>query len=203
VGNGGAEQLNVVVSVALYELFDLAQSEEGGRFFVWSGYRDSVRQKEIYDVAGEDKSYVQAPGHSEHQSGFAVDILDHRIAAVDFTGSQPAQWLADNAWRKGFILRYPEGKQEITKIAYESWHFRYIGQPHAWYCYQNNRSFEEYLQFLRDSDGYRIDYEGVTSDVWYEMPKDGMIAVPSSGNSYTVSSDNTGGYVITARDLEQ
>ena len=60
-------------------------------------------------------------------------------------------WLTENAWRYGFILRYPPEKADVTGIGYESWHFRYVGIPHAWYMQENNLCLEEYLDLLLSS----------------------------------------------------
>jgi D-alanyl-D-alanine carboxypeptidase len=122
----------------------------------------------------------------------AIDKTDSAFGA-----SQEGRWLAGNSWKYGLILRYARDKQTITNIAYEPWHFRYIGEPHAWYCWENNLSLEEYIWFLQDSGGYRVEYEDKTYTVLYTKPKNGKIFVPDK-KDYTVSSDNTGGYIVTA-----
>ena len=187
--------LNAAALSAVSDMFAAARGSVSGSFYVSSGYRDYAEQQRLYD-ASADKSYVQPPGHSEHESGLAADIMVKGVSQAEMSATQDGQWLAKNSWRFGLILRYPEGKRDVTGISYEPWHFRYIGQPHAWYCYQNDLSFEEYVQFLKDNSGYQVTIGGVTYSVLYEMPINGIIYAPS-GQDYSVSGDNTGGYIVT------
>jgi len=180
---------------AVKALFAGAREAGFDSLYVSSGYRDANKQKQLYDAAA-DKSYVQPPGYSEHQLGLAVDIMANGVAQADMAAAPEGQWLARNAWRYGFILRYPADKADITGIAYEPWHFRYVGQPHARYCYENNLCFEEYIRFLRDGGSYSLTLEGVGYSVFYATPRNGIITISANGN-YEVSDDNTGGYLVT------
>lgn len=81
------------------------------------------------------------PGHSEHQTGLAVDV--NRVHQ-DFENSASFKWLEQNAHLYGFILRYPKGKEDITGYQYEPWHFRYVGIEAATFIHQNQITFEEY-----------------------------------------------------------
>jgi hypothetical protein len=94
--------------------------------------------------------------------------------------------------------RYTEDKRDITGIAGEAWHFRYVGAPHAWYCYDNGLCYEEYVLFLKECGGYTAEYGGEKYSVLYQLPQEGNILIPD-GLEYEVSGDNTGGYVLTAR----
>lgn len=87
------------------------------------------------------RTYVAAPGTSEHELGIAVDIN----AADGVSDGAVYDWLAENAWRYGFILRYPAGKEEITGIDYEPWHYRYVGPEAAAEIYDRGVTLEEYL----------------------------------------------------------
>ncbi|MCL1791074.1 MAG: M15 family metallopeptidase [Peptococcaceae bacterium] len=180
---------------AVNKLFIDARAAGIKTLYVSSGYRTYATQKQIYNEA-QNKSFVQPPNHSEHQSGLAVDIMASDVTLETMASSREGRWLADNSWKYGLILRYARDKIDITGIAYEPWHFRYVGQPHAWYCQQNNLCLEEYLDFLRREGGYRADYGGKTYTVVYVIPKDGKIYVPEN-KSFSVSSDNRGGYVVT------
>lgn len=111
--------------------------------YVNSGYRSAEDQRELWDTA-EDRSLVQPPGHSEHQTGLAVDLADLEPDGASLADSSSGRWLADNAWRYGFILRYPAGKEEVTGIAYEAWHFRYVGPEVAEICQREGLTLEEY-----------------------------------------------------------
>ena len=87
------------------------------------------------------------PGTSEHQLGLAVDIVDKHSQVLDNSQADtPAQqWLMEHSWEYGFILRYPEGKSEITGIIYEPWHYRYVGKEAAAEIHELGLCLEEYL----------------------------------------------------------
>jgi len=138
-------QLHPAALEALEAMFDAAKAEGVEGLFLSSGYRDYAEQKQIYAEA-EDKALVQPAGHSEHQTGLAADILALGVAQEGMGGSRQGRWLAENAWRFGFLLRYPRDKQSVTGIAYEPWHFRYVGLEPAKYCYNHDLCLEEYLQ---------------------------------------------------------
>lgn len=91
---------------------------------------------------------VAAPGTSEHQLGWTVDIVDVSYQILDDAQENtPAQkWLMANSWRYGFIHRYPTGKSDVTGIIYEPWHYRYVGRDAAREMYRKNLTLEEYLQ---------------------------------------------------------
>lgn len=93
---------------------------------------------------------VAVPGTSEHQLGLAVDIIDTRSwSLTEVQESLPAQqWLMENCWKYGFILRYPKDKTQETGIIYEPWHYRYVGEPLAKELYDSGLTLEEYLQNL-------------------------------------------------------
>lgn len=122
----------------------------------FSTFRDFARQKELYEgyVAkdGQEKAdrYSARPGFSEHQTGLAFDIgesgAEQHWAAASFGDTEAGKWVADNAHRFGFILRYPEGKEQLTGYMHESWHFRYIGKEAAKEIYDADITLEEYLE---------------------------------------------------------
>lgn len=138
-------------------------SEEGLEFCVASGYRSVESQQKIldndisalmqqgltYEEAYEEKTrVVMPPGYSEHESGLAVDITALSNQKLDDTQEETPEikWLQKNCARYGFILRYPRGKEDITDIDYESWHFRYVGIEAAGYIMDHNLTLEEYLE---------------------------------------------------------
>lgn len=102
-------------------------------------FNDTIKEKGV----GYANKYVAKPGKSEHQSGLAIDVTNES-RCMD-KSSKEAQWLANNAYRYGFILRYPEGKEDITGYNYEPWHIRYVGKKAAKYIYNNNLTLEECL----------------------------------------------------------
>lgn len=100
------------------------------------------------DAKTEASKSVAVPGTSEHQLGLAVDIVDLSNQNLDESqmNTDVQKWLMKNSWKYGFILRYPDGKSDITKIIYEPWHYRYVGKKAAKEIYKSNLCLEEYLE---------------------------------------------------------
>lgn len=147
-GDDPKKQMRKPAALAIEKMFDEAKNQ-GINLYGVSGYRSADRQKKIFDsrvqAVGETKAkkYVALPGESEHQTGLAMDI--GRLEG-NFGQSKEGKWLRDNAHNFGFILRYPEGKEHITKINYEPWHFRYVGVNSAKEIYNSGLILEEYLE---------------------------------------------------------
>ena len=107
----------------------------GIQLSVASAYRSYDTQVATYngfvarDGQAQADTYSARPGHSEHQTGLAVDLNDGGPCQVDvcFADTAAGQWLAANSWQYGFIVRYPNGYDSITGYQYEPWHFRYVG----------------------------------------------------------------------------
>lgn len=115
-----------------------------------SAYRSYASQKSIYqryvNEYGTSSAdiYSARPGHSEHQTGLAVDINVARRTA-HFENTQHYQWLSENSWKYGFILRYPQNKRSITGFIFEPWHYRYVGLELAKAVSESGLTLEEYL----------------------------------------------------------
>ncbi len=137
---------------ALEELFEAAR-EDGITLLANSGYRSYSVQENLYKrnlrLKGREhtEKYSAEPGASEHQTGLAMDIVskDYQSLNEGFENTSAFQWLSENAYKYGFILRYLQGKEEITGYAYEPWHYRYVGQPYSEYITKNNLTLEEFL----------------------------------------------------------
>ena len=131
--------------------------------YVCSSYRTNDTQTRLYenkvdrliaqgyspsDARTEAAKAVAIPGTSEHQLGLAVDIVDLRYQVLDAGQEDTAtqQWLMQNSWKYGFILRYPNDKTAVTGIIYEPWHYRYVGRENAKAIYESGLCLEEYLQ---------------------------------------------------------
>lgn len=126
-----------------------ADKLDGINIYIASGFRSYQTQNRLYNnyVARDGKAkadtYSARPGHSEHQSGLAFDICSHDLDGQDacinsnFDNTDQAKWLAQNAYKYGFILRYPKGKTNETGYKYESWHFRYVGTDLSTKLYNN------------------------------------------------------------------
>ncbi|MFC7366122.1 MULTISPECIES: M15 family metallopeptidase [Bhargavaea] len=128
---------------------------EGFDLDAFSTFRTYERQQELYeryaerDGAEAADRYSARPGYSEHQTGLAFDIGEatqpEHYASESFGDTPAGQWLLENAHRFGFILRYPEGKEDITGYMHESWHYRYVGKEVAGRIHSRGSTLEEYL----------------------------------------------------------
>lgn len=158
-----------------------------------SGFRDFTTQNWIFNNDPEAKlGYVQKAGASEHHTGLAVDIGD-----LD-KNPELSNYLRETCSKFGFILRYKEDKESITKIKYEPWHFRFVGRVHADYMTKNNLCFEEYIEELIKNPIESF-VDGKKYYVYSQRGENGKIKVPSSGN-YTVSNTNIGLYIVTVEE---
>lgn len=139
-------------AAALEELFEGAE-KDGIYLAGVSAYRSHRTQTALFnryvEKDGEEvaKTYSAVPGHSEHETGLAIDVSgsDGKCAAEScFGDTKEAAWLADHATEYGFIIRYPEGKEEITGYKYEPWHLRYVGKEISADIGERNITLEEY-----------------------------------------------------------
>lgn len=131
-----------------------AAADEGLTLVMTTAYRSYGFQKMLFDNYVTQKGEEEAnktsakPGESEHQTGLAVDItspsVDNQLT-VTFGSTPEGQWIAENAHRFGFILRFPESSQSITGYSFEPWHFRYVGFTAAEMIYERGITLEEFL----------------------------------------------------------
>lgn len=137
-------------ATALEELFQNAK-QNNITLIGSSAYRSYQTQVNIYNKyyrqkgSSYTKQYVATPGESEHQTGLAIDVTNPS-RCFDKT-SVEAQWIDNNAYKYGFILRYPENKEDVTGYNYEPWHIRYVGKDVAKKIYINSETLEEYLAY--------------------------------------------------------
>lgn len=160
----GSMQCDARVLDVLMNMLNGAQ-KEGVNLIVCSPYRDYELQKLLFDkkvnaYIASGYSYMDAyklasqkvivPGASEHQLGLAFDIVTDYHAVLDFAfgDTTAGQWLKRNCAKYGFILRYPRGRESITGIEYEPWHFRYVGVEAATYIMENDLTLEEFIEGL-------------------------------------------------------
>lgn len=131
---------------------------------IFSAYRSSTYQQRLFDeevriYTEKGFSYSDAlamaseavalPYTSEHNAGLAADLSSPELfgqTTTAFDKTRQFEWLEKNAYKYGFILRYPKGKEDITGIMYEPWHYRYVGNPHAEIIHKNCLTLEEYLK---------------------------------------------------------
>jgi len=177
-----------------------------------SGYRPEHEQEAIYWNSVRDngkeftKQYVALPGRSEHQTGLAID-LGENTEDIDFIRPNfPYTGIfgefREKASKYGFIERYRSGKEEITGISHEPWHFRYVGYPHAEIIKKMDICFEEYIELLKQyevgkehfvfqhkENHIEIFYVPATGDETYINMPDGV--------PYQISGNNSDGFIIT------
>lgn len=136
-------QLDKETLNAYQELFK-ASLLDNLNLIIYSAYRSYEYQEELYNK--EPNDYVAKPGASEHQTGLAIDIgTSNTGLTAYFDNTLESMWLEKNAYKYGFILRYPKDKENITGYPYESWHYRYVGKEIAEIIYTNNLTLEEYF----------------------------------------------------------
>ncbi len=127
--------------------YDAYYKNNGIYLYELSGFRSYATQNRLYNnyVAADGKqladTYSARPGHSEHQSGLALDV---NSVEASFANTAEAKWLAENCYKYGFILRYPNGKTDKTGYIYEAWHIRYVGVEIATKIYNSGLCLEEY-----------------------------------------------------------
>ena len=200
------ERLNSMIS-------DFYSQTKLGDIMLVSGYRTEEYQKELYDAdlaaTGLDYSTkVETPGHSEHHSGYALDFQLDQENYPWFTGEGEYAWINENCYKYGFIQRYQDEKFELTGISGETWHYRYVGIPHAQIIYQNNICLEEYItslkQYSRENPLYINDYAGTRYAVYYvaSSGEDSTnIDIPLHDNDKpyrcSISGNNCDGYIVT------
>jgi len=181
---------------AVSEMFASARQSDIAAFFVSSGFRSYDAQALLYGD-GSNSAFVQPPGRSEHHTGLAADILAPGIGMMEMGNTPEGQWLAENSYRYGLILRYPYGATAITGIEYEPWHFRYVGRAHAYFMKHSNLVLEEYIAHIHNYRYISFVKGDQTYYVMHQVPEDGMIYVPYTMN-FSVSADNTGGFIVVA-----
>jgi D-alanyl-D-alanine carboxypeptidase len=128
---------------AANRMFKQARRDGVDGFILTSGYRTEDEQRELYK--SDEDGTAAKPGASEHQTGLAFDVTAYR-GGGGFEDTEQFRWLKEHCWDFGFILRYPEDKEEITGIPYEPWHYRYVGVAIAQEIHQNGWTLEEYCE---------------------------------------------------------
>lgn len=211
----------------------LREINAGDSITAVSGYRPQSEQQQIWDdcikESGIDftRKFVAVPGHSEHQTGLAIDLAE-KSDDIDFI--RPAFPRAGicaefrkAAPRFGFIERYKAGKEPVTGINAEEWHFRYVGYPHSAIISEKGMSLEEYISFLKENTSYKYPYiykdeyrktgasargqaacrpdgtEAKTIEISYISLDEGCreeLTIPD-GIQYSISGTNEGGAVLT------
>ena len=147
-----ADENKLLVSSARIAFEEMASNAKSNNLNIRaiSAYRSYEYQENLYNkyvkLDGIDKAdtYSARAGYSEHQTGLVVDVDNIKLGYEQFESTDEFKWMINNSYKYGFILRYPEGKNDITGYNYEAWHYRYVGKEVAKYIYDNNITFDEY-----------------------------------------------------------
>lgn len=187
-----------------------------------SGYRPLAEQTAIYEDSLREngreftEKYVALPNHSEHQTGLAIDLAENKepidFIRPSFPNSGTCQRFREKAAHFGFIERYPQGRENITGIGWEPWHFRYVGFPHSVIINEMNMVLEDYIAFLREytwpTHPYLYAPQNEAKQSFHLQRVQIEIGFQPSGGRYTVievpkncpclvSGNNDDGYLIT------
>lgn len=177
-----------------------AKKDNVTHFVINSSYRSKAVQADLYRTKGAD--IALPPGASEHNLGLSMDI-GSSLGLME--NAEEGKWLAKNAAKYGFILRYPSDKTSITGIQYEAWHFRYVGLPHSLIMQQHDWVLEEYMDYLTSHDSLTATVNDMTYTVsHHDVKSEGTtnIDIPLE-RSYTVSGDNDQGVILTIWNPQQ
>lgn len=178
-----------------------------------SGWRSIEEQIEIYNASiiangeGYTQKYVAIPGCSEHHTGLAIDLAlnseEIDFICPEFGSEGVCKNFREQMALYGFILRYPLGKESITGISYEPWHFRYVGVPHAAIMNEKEMVLEEYIEFLKRflygerNFVYAIDDKTVVISYVPAVHNSGAEILIDDTNPYCISGNNEDGFIIT------
>ncbi|AYB38198.1 VanY-A/VanY-F/VanY-M family D-Ala-D-Ala carboxypeptidase [Brevibacillus laterosporus] len=176
------------------EMINDAVKEGVSQFFINSGYRDFDEQSVLYQEMGAD--YALPAGYSEHNSGLSLDV-GSSLTKMD--RAPEGKWLKENAWKYGFILRYPKDKTDVTGIQYEPWHIRYVGLPHSAIMQEMNLALEEYLDYLKEEKSISVSVDGKKYTIsYYPISQNETIEVEVPVNEeYEISGNNIDGVIVT------
>ncbi|MDD6083558.1 MAG: M15 family metallopeptidase [Oscillospiraceae bacterium] len=168
-----------------------------------------AEQNEMYKAPADPSLIMNdtqlSPGYSEHHSGYAVDfkLVSDSGKISEFDGTGNFKWLVDNCYKYGFIIRYPEGKEEVTGVKACPSHFRYVGVPHSYIMHDNGITLEEYMtelqKYIFGYDHLEYSVFGYDYEVYFVPAEEsGETTVPVPANeSYTVSGNNKDGFIVT------
>ncbi len=198
-----------VATILSHLMMDLNCSDE---IVPVSGYRSRKEQQQIYEDSLSNngkvftEKYVAIPNHSEHQTGLAIDLALKK-EHIDFICPDFPYMGICNEFRKkamdyGFIERYQLGKETITGIGHEPWHFRYVGYPHSQIISEQRLSLEEYIEvvkkFVYDQKHFIMDMGGRRMELFYVPVAASQQTINLPENSlYQISGNNVDGWIVT------
>ncbi|MBQ8309956.1 MAG: M15 family metallopeptidase [Clostridia bacterium] len=172
-------------------LKDAVYQRTGVKIYVSSDYRTREEQESI--LAESEDGVAAQIGCSEHEAGMALDVYAPYHAGMEFLKSEAGREVNRICCEYGYVIRYPHGKEDVTGIAYEPWHLRYVGAPHAKIMADSGLTLEEYIEYL-------------TPETWYESgeylilrTEKNTVSMPAEWETCSISPDNTGYTIITVK----
>ncbi len=185
-------KLSEDVAQRFSEMVSAAANDGIHHFVLNSGFRSFDKQRRLYEEKGSQ--YALPPGYSEHNLGLSLDVGSTQMKMSE---APEGEWLENNAWKYGFILRYPKNKTDITGIEYEPWHIRYVGLPHSVIMKENNFVLEEYLNYLKEEKNVAGMVNGKEYTVTYYSVSEFMNIKLSENQTYEISGNNVDGVILT------
>ena len=214
-----ALSLNRETFDAVEKMFNAYKEETGnGDYQITEAHRTLEAQTSIYESFkekyGDEQGTLLAakPGYSEHHSGYAFDMNVFAGGTSYSLGTagdvDPIYgWIYEHADEYGLVVRYPEGKTNVTGITNEPWHFRYVGKGHASYMKEHDLVLEEYVALLykypHDGKHLEFEYDGVKYDVCFVMfdkETQSIDVMIDADKPYIISGENSDGVIITQID---
>lgn len=172
----------------------IADAENDGlhHFAFTSGFRSFEKQQMLFEEMGSVRALP--PGYSELNLGLALDVGSTEMLMED---APEGKWIGKNAWKYGFVLRYPEDKIDITGIQYEPWHIRYVGLPHSAIMKEKDFVLEEYLDYLKEKKKISAKFENEEYTIsYYSFSENMTISIPKD-QEYEISGNNIDGVIVT------
>ena len=168
------------------QLSDYIKENLNDKMFVSSTYRSYEDQERVLGEEGEE--VAAKPGHSEHQTGLAMDVYVKYHAGMGFIDSEVGKYVNSHCGEYGFIIRYPQGRKDVTGFDYEPWHIRYVGHPHSDIIMSNDLTLEEYLGSFEWSKWYQY------GDYIISLQKKSLFEIPAeiADKEIFCSDDNRG-----------
>lgn len=208
-------------AAALEAMFDAAKREAGFTLYATSGYRSFGIQQILFNGRAQElgketaNKTVAVPGSSEHQLGLVMDVQAPSMLNLNrsFGDTEEGKWVAQNAHRFGFIIRYKKEWTDITGYAYEPWHLRYVGLAHSMALFQLNIPFEYYHDIIKDWPEYVLAQgsdillvgllsERLSDDASADLPLD-MISAHTQTQQASALREATAPFLPQGRSYEQ
>ncbi len=196
---------------------DFHSVHESNDVTVYEAYKSHSAQNDSYSAPAEGTEILSGDnnlpaGFSEHHTGYAVDfiLVDSASNIRKFDGTGDYEWFKKNCFKYGFILRYPEHKEESTHMAYQPAHFRYVGIPHSYIMNENDYSLEEYISELKkyQVSGEHLTYSLYSYDyeIYYVKSTGDSTSVPvlsDTDKKVVVSGNNEDGFIVTVTSKKE